>query len=308
MRVVTGRPAALQWVITDENRNPVAPDPGEPLTVTVARGDLSVLVQGDADDAGGGTVTFTLPAQDRCDRLVATLTATVDGAVRTERAVVDVVGCRILPDDYLSDDATLGRLTPDRLDRVLSSVEVGFRDIIGTPVVPEGARSTWWHRSSWGAGGMADGPPTVTGVPYGVGISGGRLRLPGISDPLEVYSLSINGATLSTPDVALLGFESGALQWGDGRGFLAGRYQAWLAHGLAYPEADLVDAALTMARYLARRIPRAGKSSPSLLPERTASYTSEGATIVFARPGSDQPTGLPEVDGVLVRYMSDRVI
>jgi hypothetical protein len=308
MRVVTGRPATLSWVMTNQARARVAPDDGQPLTVVVVDGAGVEVSSGDAVNEGNGTVTYKLPAQTRCDRLIALLTATVEGDVRTERGVVDVVGARLLPDELVLDEGTLAKLSPSRLDGVLASVEVGFRDIIGTPVIPEGARTIWWHTSSYGAGGGFDGPPTVTGQPYGSGFSGGRLRIPGIAEPLELYELATNAGQYLTGDLQLLGVEDGALQWTDGRGWVSGRYKTWLAHGFAFPEPDLVDVGLIMARYLARRLPRPGRNNPSLLPERTASFTADNATIVFARPGSDQPTGLPEVDAILTRYRSERVI
>lgn len=307
MRVIANRKATLKWLITNDQGTPTDPaaDPVPAVVVTDSAG-VSVAA-GAGTIVGSGLVTFELPAQALCDRLIARLTSTVDGAVRVDAGVVDIVGSRIIPDDFIADDGTLSKLSPERRDRVLASVEVGFRDIIGFPVVAEGARTGWDHGSSYGASSLG-GFPTVTGLPYGMATSGGRLRIPGVNEPLTIYSFSIDGIAFGAPDLALIGAVDGTLQWMDRRGWQPGRYLMHLAHGIEFPEPDLQDVALVMARYIAKRLPSPSRKNPSLLPERTASLTTDSGLIVFARPSAEQPTGLPEVDAVLIRYRNDSPI
>jgi hypothetical protein len=44
------------------------------------------------------------------------------------------------------------------------------------------------------------------------------------------------------------------------------------------------------------------------IPDRAFSIVTEGAQIFISQPNSDKPTGVPEVDAILVRKRAVRVI
>ena len=118
-----------------------------------------------------------------------------------------------------------------------------------------------------------------------------------------IYSGSINGVALDpVADIAKLKTINGCLVWSDYRPWISGRYELWLTHGEPDPPRDLRDACLKMMKHYA------GIGANNNYPDRTASVTTEGATILFNLPGPDRPTGLPEVDSVLQRIRLSAVI
>jgi hypothetical protein len=108
-----------------------------------------------------------------------------------------------------------------------------------------------------------------------------------------VYAGSINGVALDpVADIPMLRVLDGALAWADYRPWISGRYQMWFTHGAINPPADLRAATQKLISHAAK---------VSNYPERAAQVITEGATILFSLPSPDRPTGLPEVDAVLVR-------
>lgn len=297
MRVASGRPVRLYWQVED--------DTGEVLeladvTASVVDG-LGVAVPGvtgptaleGAENAG--VWQLDLPAQTVLDRLTVTWSGTAGGGTYTEQVVVDVVGQRIVPLARLRADPVCQSLRPADLAVVLDVVEDTLDDVLRFPVV---ARGAWVTLDRFGYTGWDD--PIIVGVDPDPAVAGSSL-LPGIRRPIRVVAGTRGDVALTSDELAALTVGSSGLRWGYGASWPAGLYRLHIEHGYANPPADVRQAALTMCRYAARRVPKADARSATSLPERTASLTTEGATIVFARPGPDQPTGLPEVDAVIVR-------
>lgn len=307
MRAVVGRPTTLTVMVADALGNPTQVDVDTAVTVDIYDGaGVAVLAGGVAtDDPVAGVYTYVLEPRAELDTFDVVWHATVSGYDETITDTLRLVGNRVLsPADIAADDV-LQSLTPARRSEVLDSVEDLLADVIGYPAVLEGIRVDWDARR--GTFAEASSGSIITS---GVGSAGGggeRLVVPGIARPRQVFSLSVNGAPAGVEVVAEFRPGPGYLIWSGQRAWPAGHYEMWLSHGMPFVPGDLRDAAATLARYTAKRKITAGKMN-SLLPERTASLTTEGAVIVFAVPTPERPTGLPEVDSVLRRYASTVVI
>lgn len=258
---------------------------------------------------------WTLPAQLQLDSLVATWTATVGSATYTESIEVDVVGGR-LADPWLmrqtDSDVAAVMATPlgkQALLILLDQVEEGIRDILGYPPVLEGYRVTWdTLRGTLNDALYVAG--TVNGLPYGWGA--GKMAIPGIKFPAAppggtspVYSMTING-TAQDPvaDIPRLLVQNGCLIWTDYRPWISGRYAVWGTHGGGSNPGGATDGEL---RWAARKLVH-HYALTSDIPDRAFSIVTEGAQIFISQPNSDKPTGIPEVDAVLVRKQAVRVI
>lgn len=111
----------------------------------------------------------------------------------------------------------------------------------------------------------------------------------------SVTSLSVDGTAFTADELAALDVrEWGRLTRGDGYAFDDGAVVAiFYEHGLDYPDAPVVQAAMLLAReYLVR----------SALSSRA---TVEATDVGFFRvsvAGPDRPTGIPEVDAVITDF------
>lgn len=258
---------------------------------------------------------WTLPAQTQLDSLVAMWSATVGSVTYTEALEVDVVGGRLA-------DPWLMRQTDPDVQNVMSSplgkqallllldqIEEGIRDILGYPPVLEGYRVTWdTLRGTLNDALYVSG--TVNGLPYGWGA--GKMMIPGIKFPAAapggtspVYAMTING-TAQDPvaDIPRLLAQNGCLIWSDYRPWISGRYAVWGTHGGGSNPGGATDGEL---RWAARKLVH-HYALTSDIPDRAFSIVTEGAQIFISQPSSDKPTGIPEVDAVLVRKRAARVI
>jgi hypothetical protein len=311
VRAVIGRPTTLTVMVADALGNPTQVDDATDVTVDIFDGAGVAVVAGAlaTDDAVTGVYSYVLAPRPELDTFNVVWHATVGGYPETIADTLRLVGNRVLsPADIAADDVLQG-LTPARRGEVLDSVEDLLADVLGFPAVLEGTRVDFDARrgtfaegayGSWLAAGI--GPAGLSGAQ-----GGERLIVPGVVRPQQVFSLSINGTAAAIDVVGEFRAGTGFLIWTGSRSWPSGHYEMWLSHGLPYVPGDLRDAAATLARYMAKRKITAGKMN-SLLPERTASLTTEGAVIVFAVPTPDRPTGLPEVDSVLARYRIGSVI
>lgn len=311
MRAVVGRPVSLSVVVADALGNPAQVDDNTDVTVDVIDGAGGAVVTGAVatDDPVTGVYSYVLEPRSELDTFSVVWHATVGGWATVTADSLRLVGSRVLsPADIAADDVLQG-LTATRRAEVVDAVEDLLADVIGYPVVLEGIRVDWdARRGTFAEAGS--GSLITSGIgPAGLsGAAGGeRLVVPGIARPRQVFSLSVNGAAASDGTIAEFRPGPGYLIWSGQHAWPSGHYEMWLSHGLPYVPADLRDAAATLARYTAKRKIQSGKMN-SLLPERTASLTTEGAVIVFAVPTPERPTGLPEVDAVLRRYASTVVI
>ena len=303
MRAVVGRPATLRWHLTDDVGSVLVPDSDGVASVSVLAGDGSTVVLTSTPavlNPNLGAWEATLPPQSKLDSLAAIWTATVGGYVYTETITTDVVAGRLVEPFQLQNDTDLAQLLaqgPELLVILVDQVEEIIRDILGFPPVLEGFRQTW----DVTRGTLQDSlyvSGTVDGLPYGWGA--GKMLIPGVKWPAQVYAGTINGVAQDpTADIAKISVEDGCLTWNDYRPWISGRYSFWGTHGAVTPSRELRQVALKLIHHVAQTTD---------YPDRAYSVSTEGATIMFSMPSPDRPTGLPEVDAVLARLRNDSVI
>lgn len=319
MRATAGRPALLTLEVDDADGVPTNADEDTDVTLQITAGDGTTVIEADAvaDDVDTvGLYTYALAPQVRLDVLEVIWSATVDGVTQTTQDEVRIVGTRLLSPGDIRRDPNLLKLTHDPdgrrvLAEVVDAVEDLFADALGFPATLEGIRVNWdAHRGTVSEGyayGTQQGGPFAGTPGLGLGFGGERLLVPGVSKPQELYFASVNGAVLSDTYLEQITPGNGFFVWQGGVSWPSGNYTMWLSHGWRTPPGDIRWAAAKLAGYVAKRTPSAEKGQPNL-PERTASLTTDGGTIVFAVPTADRPTGLPEVDAVLFRYASEDVL
>jgi hypothetical protein len=251
---------------------------------------------------------WTLPPQSQLDSLEATWSAIVDGVTFTETYEVDIVYSR-LANPWLMrlQDPDIARIAAAPMGKqalliLIDEIEEGIRDILGYPPVLEGYRLCWdTLRGTLNDALYVSG--TVNGLPYGWGA--GKMLVPGIKFPQQIYSGSINGVPMDPiNDIPMLLIQNGALIWADYRPWISGRYTLWGTHGGGTdggpdPDGDLKRAARRLCHHFAQHVD---------FPDRAYSIVTEGASILFSMPAPDRPTGLPEVDAVLARKRLTSVI
>ena len=300
MRVAAGRPATLRWHLTDEGGTVLSPDAGHNPTVTVTAGDgVTTLYTAQASALNGteDAWEWTLPPQSNLDSLAVVWTTVVGGVTFTWPDTVDVVAQRLADPFQLRQDPDLQALTNEQLLMLLDQVEELIRDIIGYCPVMEGVRPEWdTLRGTLNDALYISG--TVNGLPYGWGA--GKMLVPGVKFPQQVYSGTINGVALDpTNDIPKLQLIAGCLVWSDYRPWISGRYQFWMTHGETNPPRDLRWCCQKLMHHFVQK---------SNYPDRAYSIQTEGASILFSMPNADRPTGLPEVDAVLARYRLSSVV
>lgn len=258
---------------------------------------------------------WTLPGQLQLDALVAVWTATVNGNTYTETKEVDVVGGR-LADPWLmrQTDPDVAAIASSSLGKqalliLLDQIEEAIRDILGYPPVIEGFRVTWdTLRGTLNDALYVSG--TVNGLPYGWGA--GKMMIPGVKFPCTppgttspVYAMQINGVAQDPiADIPNLLVQNGCYIWSDYRPWISGRYDIWGTHGGGSNPGGATDGEL---RWAARKLVH-HYAATSDIPDRAFSIVTEGAQIFISQPDSNKPTGVPEVDAILVRKKAARVI
>ena len=111
----------------------------------------------------------------------------------------------------------------------------------------------------------------------------------------RVMSLSVDGTAFSADELAALDVrEWGRVTHGDGYAFDSGAVvKVFYEHGMDYPDAPVVQAAMLLAReYLVR----------SALSSRAISEATDVGFLRLSVAGPDRPTGLPEVDAVITDF------
>ena len=285
MRAVVGSPATLTLYVTDATGTLV--DATGTPTLAVTAGDGTAVGSPTVSHGPTGTYTATLGSQAAPDQLTAAWGWTLASQAYTANQRLNLVGQRLVDLRTLKTDPALAAYTPAQLNPVMDAVEDAFDAVLGFPCVPRGERVDFWLTRP----GTLDTYPTVTGLPYGAGAP--RLLVPGVKYPISLVDAKRYFQTLT--DLALIESNGrGAFEYADGRPFPPGPYRVWVVHGFNPPPGDLRWAAATLIRYQARK--------DSKLPERAASVSTEGSTIVISLPTPERPTGIASVDAVLNRY------
>jgi hypothetical protein len=264
-------------------------------TLTDADGDVVVTRFDGADDTIStdtlttsvtkGVYEADVPERSDLDRLKFVWTATVDSQAWERTTWVDIVGGRLVSENRLRQDTELAQVEGVVLRRAIDETESWLEAALGYPPVVIGERITFNH-------------PRAP-----------RLRIPGVFYPRKLISVDREDDAVDIADAKII--DSG-IHWplstgsefltGFGRGgrmWQAGRYDVWVEHGLEDPPGHLVRAAAVFARYLVRN---------SNYPERASQVSTEGALITFSIPSPDRPTGIPEVDAVILQERIDEPI
>lgn len=270
MRVLRSTPATLEAVFYPAGAE--APAADAPVTVAVTRADgTTVSGVGAVSTPSAGTYRATLPAQANLDLLTATWT----GATQTVVTEVEIVGGFYVPLAQIRAEPNLSDanvFTTAELEAALAWFESLAEDHCRTAFVPRFARETF----------------------DGTGTTGARLRT---SHARRLLAATIDGATVSTTGWDL--YPDGRVDTRDaGVTFSVGRRNVAVSyeHGLDRPPADLVRAALTAVRW------RLLTDASQKIPDRAISLVNEFGNVQMAVPGTDRPSGIPEVDAVLNRF------
>lgn len=285
MRAVAGRPSKIRFRLEREDGTLATADVSTSVAVSVLDGNGTEISTGTATEESTGVYAYTLLHRDTLDVLTVEFSATLDGEQHTHREHVRLQDRRLVPLSVLRSDENLSLLDVDEFLRVVDSTEDAITDALGFSPVIVGDRL------------LLRSPGALA------------LRFPQARYPAEVYTLTQNGDVIDTADVTV---EDGSLTR-DSYGysdFLSGGpggrtpwpaavYESHLSHGWQETPADLQRAAESLAKYLAQT---------SNYPDRAKRVMTEQTDIWLSSPGPDAPTGLPEVDAVLVRYREEATV
>ncbi len=269
MRTLTGAEFLLT-IYTETTAGELVDADGN-VTYVVRDGAGEPIDTGSATNEDVGTYTIEVAPLGEPDELRVEVAYDVNGVTRTEDYPVEVVGSRLVPSwlarDVINEDRNeqgYTDLPDDDLARIMREVEDTFTSALGFPPYLKPLRTT-------------------------VDSKGGRrLRVPGAALPKAVYTATFDGEAID----GALAERFHLVREADGH-WPRGRIDLHLGHGWSDTPSDLVRAGYVYARELARK---------STLPSRATEVATEGAVFSLATPGSATPTGVPEVDGVLLRY------
>lgn len=270
-RILIATPATLTATFYDGGETAV--DPGT-VTVTVTRADGTAVVTGAATSGSGAAArTYSLAAQTRLDHLTATWTGSIGGRTVTTRH--EVVGgfyaelAEIRTLDALSNTSKYPTAT---LERARWQAEAKFEDATGVAWVPRHDLMT------------AFGDATTQLL----------LRWP---RPRSLIAVTIDGTVISDLTTFSI-YNTGIVERENKVTFPRGTVQSGnvtieYTHGYDRPPEELRWAFLQYVRYLIL-------DTTSRIPDRASSYSTEFGTFQLVTAGFQRPTGLPEIDEVLM--------
>lgn len=288
MRAATGRPVKIRFRLEDEGGVLTDADASTSVTVTVKDGAGTQIANGTATKESTGVYAYSLAAQSRLDVLSATATATLGGAAVTLTETIRLVDRRVVPLSVLRQSDELSTLSLADFLRAVDEAEDWITSVLNFSPVLTGSRKTLRQ-------------PDYTA----------RLYVPGVFYPQVPYALSRNGVAYSSTDLASMVVRSHALEFQTayfsgsydpllgtyGPAWPVGVYDVHLAHGLTETPNDLARATRKLAEHVAKTV---------TYPDRATRIMTEASEIWFSTPdGQKRLTGLPEVDGVLMRYRID---
>lgn len=282
-RILRSTPATLEARFYPAGSDTPATD--GTVTVTVTRADgTTVTGVGAVSEPDSGVYRATLPAQPDLDLL----TATWEGDTQTVTTTAEIVGgfyCTLAEIRAQRNLDSAAKFPTAALEDARDWFETLAEDHCGCAFVPRFARHTF----------------------DGDGSTGLRLRLTSTSlarrprpRPVRrvlaatIDGTSVAGGAVSGWDV----YPDGTIDTYDATTvFTLGRRNVIVAweYGYDQPPADLKSAALAAIR--ARLLADEARQYP----ERATSISNEFGNILLSQPGTNRPTGLPEVDAVLNR-------
>ena len=275
MRAVLNNDTRVRFQFDNADGAPTATTGDPSVSVTRADGTALSALTASAVEGYPGLYEVTLTAAsytDRYDELTLVWTATVDAQAREETMYVEVVGGRILSPSALRAASGLDaqRYDNDLLVWALDVVSDVFDEFCETAWVPR------FHRFT------TDGNDrTSLWLP----------RLPGYS----LISATLDGTAMVTTDWVVTDDEIRT----DGDIFTSETVKGHnvtveYVYGAKQPPSSVVGAAVKYATHLV-------KSDLNTIPDRARMVQTEWGMFIMDTASEDKPTGLPEVDSVLVR-------
>ena len=222
------------------------------------------------------------------DVLTATAVGTLSGAAVTLVEPVRLVSTRLVPLATLRAQSDLSDLSTADFLRTVDEAEDTLTNLLNYSPVITGGRFTFRARTQLG-GVMA----------------------PGVYYPVSCYSLTYNDAAFDSVRLASLAVRGHQFEYqtsyfgasydpllgmaiGGGAAFLPGVYGMHCSYGVPTVPADLARACRALTKYMAKT---------TTYPERATRIMTEASEIWISTPDGDKRlTGLPEVDGVILRY------
>ncbi len=300
-------PTGLAYPITvtfysPGSESPVDCDATTHVTVAVTHVNGTVIVpagtQCTAGAPGSGQYTFTIPPQGDPADMNITLTGTFSTFQRTENYIISAVG------GFMADLAEIRAL-----DGLADTTAYPTSLLIGQREAAEELfeKATGRHWTPKYAREVLDGDPTYRRAFQPIDqiyiLHLQRRLLLANTYPSKLISITIDDGSGSGPlpqDVTRFKFyESGEIErlltdpgWPRGVQNVVIEY----VHGVTRPPADLRDAFTVYLRH------KVLNSNGRISPRATSVQTEEGSVTLGQAQGFVKPTGLPEVDAVLVRY------
>lgn len=262
-RILVGSIPVLRVTLLDQDGEPA--EPTGALTCTVARADGTSLGDRAVTGIGGGALTAQLLAADAAELDVLTAVWSVDGVTRATSHHA-IVGGFLFSIAQLDELGGLSGYTPERKREVRDEVT----DLIER-----------WTGVAWS--------PRYTLDDFtGHGRSSHAVR----DRPLRrIRSLIVDGSTIDVADIEV--DEAAGIM----RGYhpLTGRVLLGYDNGFDQPTTLLRDAALQAAKHrLLNRDTSLGK--------RVRSITDDQGTRTFSFAGNEHPTGIDDIDAVIMAH------
>ena len=245
------------------------------VTVAVTKADGSVVVGVGAVASGGtGIYTATLPAQTNLNVLKAVWTSSTR-TVTTWHEIVGGFYCELADLRALDALNNTSKYPTAKLEATRAQAEDRFEDATGVSWVPRFRRDTL------------------------SGDNNLRLVLTRVR-PRTLYSATIAG--VAAADLTLFRFydwgvieRTNALTWPRDTYGGGGNVTLEYVYGYDQPPEDLRQAFLTYTRYLLL-------DSNSRIPDRASVMSTDLGTFQLTTAGFNRPTGLPDVDTVLMNH------
>jgi hypothetical protein len=255
------------------------------VTVDILRADGTALAtDGATTHQGGGNsgrYRYLLAPQANLDVLTTIWEGTFGGVVQRITRVFELVGgfYVTLPEIRAADSefTDAARYPDDRLGAARAWFEDKAEEVCGVAFVPRYGRE------------LHDGDATDSVM----------LRT---RRPRKLLAATLDGVALVLADLKV--YSHGEVRRKDGAAFTLGDQNVVLAfeHGYDAPDSDLREAALEAIRHRLLATKTRG------VPDRAVTMTTEsGASFTLGLAGPSRPTGIPEVDAVILAKRENRV-
>lgn len=282
MRAVLNNDTRLRFQFDNADGDPT--DATGSVTVAVTRAAGTALTGGTATSVTGypGLYEFTLDAvthASQYDTLTVQWSAEIDGQTRVEKTFVDIVGGRLITPGMLRSQGGLAdkaRYTNDLLNWVIDLVSDSFDEFTETAWKPRYRREKHDGDNSECIYVRRGPVHSLVGV-----------KIDGVAADLTGWVFA--GQEIRTDGDLFVKTDPGQ------------NIEIGYTYGVANPPASIVRAAVQYGTHLAR-------SDSSTIPDRARMVQTEWGMFIMDTASEDKPTGLPEVDSVLVRNRRESAV